>query len=111
LQLLLTAPSQSQVGVWRGAGLLDETVQRDEMLLVKAEQHARSALGRQIGTNFPQTTPQRPTKRHPDGPTLLRAQQIFAYGLALGLRERFQPVAHWFVACAQAKETSGIFRG
>ncbi|HEY7617401.1 MAG TPA: hypothetical protein VH744_11405 [Terriglobales bacterium] len=44
----------------RGAGFVEETMQRDKVFPLKAQQHARGAIPRQVRAHFPQPLPQRP---------------------------------------------------
>jgi hypothetical protein len=56
--------------IWRCAGLLDEPVQRGQVLTVNAKHYARRALRRQVRPNFPEAVSHRAAQRHPYSPVM-----------------------------------------
>jgi hypothetical protein len=84
-------------------------MQRDEVPLVKAKQHARRPFRWEISPHLPQTVSQRSAERHPHGSTPLRAQQVFSYGVALGFWQSPQPIPYWLATWPQAVKNQRDF--
>jgi hypothetical protein len=79
-------------------------MQRHQPVIVKANQNARRAVARQIGSHFPQTLTHRTAQRHPDRPSPLRPQQVSSNGTAVCLIQAPQPVANRLAAYFIAEE-------
>src|SRR5271168_583419 len=63
---------------------------------MEAKENARRSPRRKVRADFPQAAPERATQRHPDGPAPLGPQEVFSNGVALGLGQSLEPVAHGF---------------
>jgi len=85
------ASAQRQILIWRRAGLLYDSVQRDQVLTVKAKQHARRPFRRQVCPDFPEAASHRAAQRHSYRLPPLRSQQVLAYRLPFFFWQLPQP--------------------
>jgi hypothetical protein len=83
---------------------LDKPMQGHQSVVVEADQNARCATARQIGSYLPQALSHRPAQRHSHRPSPLCPQKVRSDGSALRLVQPPQPVANWLAACTIAEE-------
>jgi hypothetical protein len=67
--------------------LLDEAIEGNKLLFVKAEDHARDAVAGKACANLPQAISDRPCEQHADRPTMLHTLEIPTYGKTVSLWE------------------------
>lgn len=81
------------------------------MFLGDAEKYARRPSRREVTPDLLQTVSQWPADRHPYRPPPLCAQQVFPYGVALGLWQSLQPLSYGLISQPHAVENQRNLSG
>src|SRR5207244_11954709 len=84
-------------------------MQRDQVLAIEADQHARRPLRRQVRPDFPESVSQGTAQRHTHRPSPLRPQQVLAYRTALRVIQFLQPFPHRLATRSRAVKNQWDF--
>src|SRR4029077_16478965 len=95
---------ECQIASGRLPRFLDEAVERDNSVLLNAEQDTRDPVSRKIAPHLPQPVAQRTAQPHPDRPVMLNPHQVLPEAIAVGLGKPAQPIAHYLAAARRSVE-------
>jgi hypothetical protein len=81
-------------------------VQENHLSLSNAKQNARNPVARQVASNLPESTAERPAKRHADRPPHLDQAKVATKSLPVFSGQGMEPIANRLSACLRAVKSN-----